>query len=340
MSKGEKEVAKMLTNLNLPFKQEVHLTGLTNEIGTSLPVDFVVNVAGKLAMIEFNGAQHYQPVMDQIQEFNCRIRNDNARISFANKTGIPLLVIHHKDLDKLSLVIKPFINQVKNNCKKKQKYASKSYGYFEAAINQTAPKITDVFAATHTLEVPVTHIKSGELSQLSHNEQYGFVQIGTGDTSAIIWTISQMNQFINQLKQEKSQIEAIKVENQRLMMKISLSNALMLEMGQENTQLKIENDGLKEENERLLTEILQIKQPDAKKEIPSCGVVLKKGKHIQPELPFPSVVRKANRTFTTEFITYVNAIKKDFDLTKEELQEYLAHFDVVISHVTLKKWVA
>ena len=337
MSKGEHTVERVLTDLNIEFKREVMLSGLTNEIGTHLPVDFVVKVDNKLAMIEYNGDHHYRQIMDQVETFNCRVRNDATRINYAATTGIPLLVIHHKDLSKIQGIIKAFTNEIKSNCKKKRQYTGQSFGYFERKLSSSAPKVTDIFASTNALNEPVATMDLKTPFPLTHNTEFGFVQVGNNESGAIIWTIQQMNQFTSDLKRDKTQIETIKSENKKLITKISMSTNQLLDLSNENTQLKIKVGELEEEIEKLQVEISQMKEQLEQKENQGEAVVIGTGKVINQITPFPSVVRKPNRTFTEEFKTYIGQVQSEYQFTLDEMRDYLAHFKIEVSDVTLKK---
>jgi len=339
MSKGEQAVEQVLTDLNIEFKREVMLSGLTNEIGTHLPVDFVIKVGKKLAIIEYNGDQHYRQIMDQVETFNCRVRNDATRVNYAAATGVPLLVIHYKDLSKIENIIKIFVGEVKSNCKKKRQYSSHSFGYFQRELSPIAPKIKDVFVPTHALNEPVATVDLKTPFPLTHNTEFGFVQVGSNESGAIIWTIEQLNQFTADLKREKAQIEMIKSENKQLIAKLSMSTNQLLELSKENTHLKIQVGELEEENEKLQAEVSELKQQLEQNENKVEAVVVGEGKVINQVAPFPSVVRKSNRTFTEEFKVYIGQVQGEYQFSPDELREYLAHFDVEVSDVTLRKMV-
>ena len=337
MSKGEQAVEQILIDLKIDFKREVMLAGLTNEIGTHLPVDFVIKVDNKLAMIEYNGDHHYKQIMGQVETFNCRVRNDATRVNYAATTGVPLLVIHHKDLSKIQGIIKVFTNEIKSNCKKKRQYTQNSFGYFERKLSPSAPQVKDIFVPTNALCEPVAKVNLTAPFPLIHNTEFGFVQVGSSESGAIIWTIQQMNQFTADLKRERAQIEMIKSENKKLIAKISMSTKQLLDFSNQNTLLKIQVDQLEEEIEKLQTEVSKMKERLEQTEDKGCAVVVGDGKVINQIAPFPSEVRKSNRTFTEEFKTYIEQIQSEYHFTLDEMREYLAHFEVIVSDVTLRK---
>jgi len=340
MSKGEQAVMQILTDAKIEFRQEVTLLGLTNEVGTELPVDFVIKVGKKLAIIEYNGQQHYQQIMGQIEAFNCRVRNDTTRITYATKMGIPLLIIHYKDLPKVAPLIKLFVGDVKSNCKKKRQYSPLTFGYFEKNQPTNAPKTTDVFALTTALHEPVVAADVKTPYQLTQNAEFGFVQVGSSKSGAIIWTIEQMNHFTTNLKQEKSQMAAIKLENKELIAKLSMSTSQLLNLSKQHASLQVKVGNLEEENEKLHAEVTQLKQQLKQNVSQNLAVVLTKGKVIKQEIPFPAVIRKPNKTFTKEFRKYMEHLQQKYQFTLAELREYLEYFDVVVSDATLRKIVA
>ena len=325
MSKAEQAVANVLKSLNIEYQTEVKLAGLTNELGTSLPVDFVINVDDKLAMIEYNGQQHYRSVMGDVASLNCSVRNDVARVEYAAKTGIPLLVIHFTSLLKIEKIIKEFINHVKSGCKKKQEYSGSTYGHFSPVLSACAPKLEDVFVSTSSLVEPV----SNNPLDLVINKEFGFVRVGSKSAGAIVWTIEQMNKFTLDLKREQKLAASIKIENQNLIAKLSLSNSQLLELNKNNTQLQVQVGWLEDEHLKLELEILALKQKLEEKE-----------KMIKKILPFPTNIRKSNQQFTTEFKNYINEIQHKHRFGAEELREHLALFNVTISDASLRKMVA
>ena len=339
MSKGEQAVDQVLTELNIECKQEVLLTGLTNETGTHLPVDFVIKVGKKLAMIEYNGEQHYRQIMGQVETFNSRVRNDATRIHYAATTGIPLLVIHHKDKAKVNKIIRTFVGEVKTGCKKKRQYTPQSFGYFERELSPVAPKVEDIFVSTNALKEPVATVDVKTPFSLTHNNEFGFVQVGSSESGAIIWTNEQMNQFTADLKREKAQIEIIKNENKQLLAKVSMTTNQLLNLSKQNTHLQIQVGELEGKQEKLQAEISELKKQLEESETQEEAVVVGEGKVINQDIPFPSAVRKSNRTFTEEFKTYIGQMQTEYQFTPDEMREYLAHFDIAVSEVTLKKMV-
>ena len=334
MSKGENKITELLTKFGIPFKQEVIFPNLINEVGTGLPVDFVIQVETKLALIEFNGQHHYEPIMEQIESFNNRVRNDITRIFFAQSTGIPLLVIHHKDFSEIEIVLRMFINDVKTKCKKQSLYAKKTIGYFSAkGLSKTAPSLHSIFPLKEVVE-NTKAIKTKLPLSLTHHPKYGFIQIGQGTGGAIVWTIEQMNAFIENMKTEKVQIENIKIANRELLTKLAFSTKQLQKFSEKELIYQLEIDELTEKNEKMQKEMvaLNIEVANLKS-----NINLSTGKIISPTLPLPDIIRKANQTFTEEFKIYFQDIQQKNALTIDEWHEYLANFNISLSTQAIKK---
>ena len=340
MSKGEQNVVKVLKSLKVEYRTEVMFDGLTNELGVSLPIDFVIKVDDKLAMIEFNGQQHYQDLGDDIADFNNGVRNDVTRVNYAMKTGIPLLVIHFSDLSKIESIIKQFIGHIKGNCRRKQQYSDDTFGHFAQELVASAPKLTDVFVSTVATNESFQPVVDNDQFKLSQNQEFGFVQIDPDKSGAIIWTVEQMNKFTTSLKREQKLANSAIVENQNLIAKLALSSEHLLELTRHNTQLEVQISKLEEACYQLETEVLALKQQLEQQKNLLTAVELVSGRVIKVAIPFPEKVRKANRQFTSEFKEYINKIQLEHQLSLDELREYLNHFGLATSDAILQKMVA
>ena len=82
-----------------------------------LPFDFLIRIGENQFLIEFNGEQHYMPVKfggladnnaDDI--FKVVKRRDLIKREYANKNSIPLLIIKQDGTDRISDIIKEFLN--------------------------------------------------------------------------------------------------------------------------------------------------------------------------------------------------------------------------------------
>lgn len=100
-SKGELLIAQLLTENNIPFKQEYSFDGLVSEKGYSLRYDFFVD---NKYLIEFDGEQYFNNRgLFSHDNFEERQRNDNKKNDFAKENNIPLIRIPYTKLKTLSI---------------------------------------------------------------------------------------------------------------------------------------------------------------------------------------------------------------------------------------------
>lgn len=95
MSKGETLVGKVLEHFKLHYQPQQTFKDCTHV--QRLPFDFgIYTPDGELiALIEFDGEQHYRPVkaFGGEEDYQRRVRNDRIKNDFAKAKGIPLLRI-------------------------------------------------------------------------------------------------------------------------------------------------------------------------------------------------------------------------------------------------------
>ena len=65
----------------------------------------MTSIYRKNICIEFNGKQHYEPVMEfgGVERFRQQIENDKIKRSLAREYKIPLIEINYKNFEKLTL---------------------------------------------------------------------------------------------------------------------------------------------------------------------------------------------------------------------------------------------
>ena len=92
-SKGEKEIAKILESLRVPFLRQFRIPECRNS--KPLAFDFDVWINQKLHLIEFNGDQHYRPIehFGGKKAFKYLQHCDGIKKTFCKREGIPLLII-------------------------------------------------------------------------------------------------------------------------------------------------------------------------------------------------------------------------------------------------------
>ena len=109
-SKGEKAVAKTLTNFSLKFKRQWKFKSCKNKL--SLPFDFVVKTKNGIKAIEYQGEQHFRSVnfFGGEKEFIKLQKRDKIKKEWCEQCGAPLLRIPYWDYDKIEQLVGEFVN--------------------------------------------------------------------------------------------------------------------------------------------------------------------------------------------------------------------------------------
>lgn len=208
-STSESEIIEILNRHNIFFEREKvfhELKSVNDE--TLLPVDFALNINGFLAIIEYNGAQHYRPINNtpsSIAAWRRLTKNGSARIKFAEKNNIPLLVIHYKDRKAMKHLIPKFIEDVKFNIHDtKPRYTKNTKAYFSAFPYYNFDKTAD------TPDAPVNPLK------LEKIEELGCFNID----HAILWTKEGLETMVAREENYKSEIEQYKNVTSELVLHI------------------------------------------------------------------------------------------------------------------------
>lgn len=113
-SEAETQIAGILNQLKVVFKVEQTYSGLCNNEGTALPIDFSIIVNDRLAFIEYNGSQHYNTgkTLKERDYYKQLILNGSKRLSWSQKQGIPLLIIHYKNKNQFQEILENFVRDV------------------------------------------------------------------------------------------------------------------------------------------------------------------------------------------------------------------------------------
>jgi ssDNA-binding Zn-finger/Zn-ribbon topoisomerase 1 len=103
ISRGEELVKLILKSHNIKFKQQKTFDGLKDV--RNLKCDFYLKDYN--TVIEFNGRQHYEPVMafGGEQSFLETLRRDNIKREYLKKNNIKLLEVHYKNDDVETLIL-------------------------------------------------------------------------------------------------------------------------------------------------------------------------------------------------------------------------------------------
>lgn len=102
-SKGEKIIRHFLEKNNIFFEREKKFDDCQNK--THLPFDFYIE--SKNLIIEFDGAQHYKPMLffGGKQGFESIKINDKRKTEFCQEAGIKLLRISYKEIKKIESIL-------------------------------------------------------------------------------------------------------------------------------------------------------------------------------------------------------------------------------------------
>lgn len=115
LPKGEQKIQKALKELDLQFEQQYSFPDC--RYINPLPFDFLIRIGENRFLIEFNGEQHYRPVKfggladnNADDTFEVVKMRDVIKMEYANKNRIPLLIIKQDETDRISDIIKEFLN--------------------------------------------------------------------------------------------------------------------------------------------------------------------------------------------------------------------------------------
>ena len=109
-SKGEKEISKILDNLNITYKSQKTFKDCKNV--SPLRFDFFIPEYNLL--IEYNGIQHYKPVeyWGGEETFKSRLKNDKIKENYCKNNNINLLIIPYTEFNNIEKIIKNKIKEL------------------------------------------------------------------------------------------------------------------------------------------------------------------------------------------------------------------------------------
>ena len=102
MSKGEEQIARLLTRFKIPFTQEKTFYDLKH--GTYRYDFYIEDYNNKPAIIEINGAQHYQYIPNFYPSehwWRAALERDRRKISYALSNNIAIYIIPYWDLPNI-----------------------------------------------------------------------------------------------------------------------------------------------------------------------------------------------------------------------------------------------
>jgi hypothetical protein len=111
-SKGEARIADILDGLGVIYQRQLPIR--SGRRGGPMKFDFSVIVAGKRAIIEFHGVQHYRPIghFGGAEAFRSGQERDQVKRDFCRSHGLPCLEIPHWDFDRIEELVLDFINTI------------------------------------------------------------------------------------------------------------------------------------------------------------------------------------------------------------------------------------
>lgn len=310
----ESQIIGILNNLKIVFDRERTFPNLISKTEhVLLPVDFSLNINGFLAIIEYNGSQHYKAKNSSTSAHEALRRlssNGTARLDYCNKNNIPLLIIHYKDKDSLIKIVSDFIEDVKNTLHGTTKsYTAHTKGYFKNI-------------PYHTFEdSPAGPIKP---IQVRKDDTLGYISLSN---DAIVWTKKELDTLLARIKSYESKINQYK----------SITSDLLLTIDSLQHELKQKNIELREQANSVATEskaaIITTPEPKIKLKL------VEDSKPIEVQ-KFNGSFRKTSSSrspLTNEAKIFIKSLSKHHD-TVTEIQKYLKkNYHESVSLPTLKK---
>ena len=328
-SVGEKFVADKLEDLNIRFNHEVELDGLVSEKDATfhLPCDFVLDIDGRIAVIEFNGQQHYE-VWDDVETYARLVTNDARRLKFALDNGIPYLVIHYKDGVKSTInnIINEFISDVKKQRTTSMKYTARTYGHFGTYDASNNARYKDVFPNT-------------SFPHMEKNEAVGYIQIDA--EKIIIWDKSSLEMLLTSNDDLNNKANRLYVQNKSLRSELeTVSNTV--KMVSENYQAKVlENSELQAKVNELEAQLESIDTHAAPELIPTepnedqDKVVVVEGKEYA--IPRSLLDTQSGKPLTEPDKEFIRHLARNMSIN--DAYNMLNHNGVKVSKTTVRKYM-
>ncbi|MBL3530128.1 hypothetical protein JMJ99_02015 [Companilactobacillus zhachilii] len=309
-SEPESQIIGILNNMQIIFDRERTFPNLLSKSeNVLLPVDFSLNINGFLAIIEYNGAQHYKArnsshaAREALRRLSA---NGTARLNYCNKNNIPLLIIHYKDKGKLIKIISAFIDDVRETIHETTKsYTAHTKGYFK-----NIPYAT--FEDTPT--GPIKPI------QMHENDALGYINLSN---DAIVWTKRELDTLLARIDSYEKKINEYK----------TVTADLVLSINELQRELAVKNQELNEQSKEIATNVMTKSEPKIK---------LQFIKDVQPskKQKFTGKFRQTNSPrgrLTPEAKEFIKSLASQFD-TVIAIQEHLKeNYQEKVSLPTLKR---
>lgn len=111
-SKGERAIKNHLISKNITYEKQYRFEKCRDKY--KLPFDFAIFIGNKIALIEYQGQQHFFPIeiFGGEKVYNETINRDEIKRKFCLQVKIPLLVISYKDVKNIGILLDNFINKL------------------------------------------------------------------------------------------------------------------------------------------------------------------------------------------------------------------------------------
>ena len=139
-SKGEDRIDKLLKGMDIIYESQKSFTQCKDK--RCLPFDFMIVVNGRVAVIEYDGRQHFEIVkefhkgdpIDSKEAFDKGHRHDITKNMFTIKYNISLLRISHKEDEHIEKWVVDFIEALRKSNKRVEMFSnlilySEPYGH-------------------------------------------------------------------------------------------------------------------------------------------------------------------------------------------------------------------
>jgi len=311
----ESQIIGILNNLKIFFDRERTFPNLISKTEhVLLPVDFALNINGFLAIIEYNGSQHYKAKNSSTSAHEALKRlssNGTARLDYCNKNNIPLLIIHYKDKDMLTRIVSDFIEDVKNSLHGTTKsYTAHTKGYFKNIPYGTFE------------DSPTGPIKP---IQVHENDTLGYISLSN---DAIVWTKKELNTLLARIRSYENKINQYKSITADLVLTI---DSLQHELKQKDVELSEQINSVV--NEAKTAAVITTHEPKIKLKL------VEDSKPIETQ-KFNGSFRKTSSSrspLTNEARTFIKSLSEHHD-TVTAIQKYLKeNYHENVSLPTLKK---
>jgi hypothetical protein len=116
-SKGIKKITKFFEKYKVRFNREVRFQDCRNNAtNRTLPFDFQIFVGARMAIVEFNGRQHFEETQgsfwDRVILKDIQVR-DSIKRDYLRANGIPLLDIAYTEEDQIEDLLWNFITALR-----------------------------------------------------------------------------------------------------------------------------------------------------------------------------------------------------------------------------------